>query len=139
MSPMTVYVLDSSAVLRFFDKEPGADRVREILRNSVTGQSEVCISAIQWGEIAGKLRKRLGAGNENHALASILPEEAMVIPATAERAVRAASLKVDRNLAYADGFAVDLAMESPDHVLLTADYGFKSVDDVARIEFLPAK
>jgi hypothetical protein len=63
----------------------------------------------------------------------------MVIPATAERAVRAASLKVDRNLAYADGFAIDLAMESPDHVLLTADYGFKSVDDVARIEFLPAK
>jgi hypothetical protein len=48
-------------------------------------------------------------------------------------------MKVDRKISYADAFALDLAMASPDHVLLTADYGFKQVDDLARIEFLPAK
>jgi len=32
-----------------------------------------------------------------------------------------------------------LAMDSADHVLVTADYGFKTVADLARIEFLPAK
>ena len=31
------------------------------------------------------------------------------------------------------------AKQSPDHVLVTADYGFKPVEDLARIEFLPAK
>jgi len=72
-------------------------------------------------------------------MSSLLPSEAEIVPATADHAVHAAQLKVDRNLAYADGFALDLAMESPDHLLLTADYGFKSVDDMARIEFLPAK
>jgi|SRR5208283_2568170 len=136
---MTVYVLDSSALLRFIDLEAGAERVRTVLRECVSGQSEACISSVQWGEVAGKLRKRLGAGNEAHALTGVLPEEATVVAATAGRAVHAAQLKVDRNLAYADGFALDLAMSSPGCVLLTADYGFKSVADLARIEFLPAK
>ena len=62
-----------------------------------------------------------------------------IIPATAERAVRAAEIKEDRKLAYADAFAIELAMDSPDHVLVTADYDFKAVDDLARIEFLPLK
>ena len=34
---------------------------------------------------------------------------------------------------------LDLAMSSPDHIFVTADYGFKSVDNLAQIEFLPAK
>jgi hypothetical protein len=72
-------------------------------------------------------------------LDSLLPSEATIIPASADRAVHAAGLKVDRNIAYADAFAVDLAMDSPGHVLVTADYGFKRVEDLARIEFLPAK
>ena len=70
---------------------------------------------------------------------SLLPSEAKVVPASAERAIHAADIKVDRNIAYADAFAVDLAMDSPGHVLVTADYGFKSVEDLARIEFLPSK
>lgn len=70
---------------------------------------------------------------------SLLPSEAKVVPASAERAIHAADIKVDRNIAYAGAFAVDLAMDSPGHVLVTADYGFKSVEDLARIEFLPAK
>jgi len=70
---------------------------------------------------------------------SLLPSEAKVVPASADRAIHAADIKVDRNIAYADAFAVDLAMDSPGHVLVTADYGFKSVEDLARIEFLPAK
>ncbi len=44
-----------------------------------------------------------------------------------------------RTLAYADGFAMDLAPESSDRVLVTADYGFKAVDDLAKIEFRPIK
>ena len=72
-------------------------------------------------------------------MGSLLPREATIISASADRAVHAAALKVDRNIAYADAFALDLAMDSPDHVLVTADYGFKAVDDLARIEFLPAK
>ena len=136
---MTVYVLDSSALIRYIDGEPGGDRVKEILKECVKRRAEVWISAVQWGEIAGNLRKRLGAMHEERILSSILPSEARIIPVNGELAVRAAGLRVDHKLAYADCFALELAMDSPDHVLVTADFGFKSVDHLARIEFLPAK
>ena len=136
---MITYVLDSSAALRYFDDGAGADRVEEVLSACASRRANLTISALQWGEIAGKLRKRFGEADEIRLLDSLLPSEAMVVSATADRAVHAAALKVDRNIACADAFALDLAMDSPDHVLVTADYGFKTVDDLARIEFLPAK
>jgi len=135
---MITYVLDSSAALRYFDDGAGADRAEEVLSACASGKANLTISALQWGEIAGKLRKRFGESDEIRLLGSLLPSEATVVSATADRAIHAAALKVDRNIAYADAFAVDLAMDSPDHVLVTADYGFKNVDDLARIEFLPA-
>ena len=136
---MTHYVLDSSALIRYIDGESGGDRVKEILKECVKRRVEVWISAVQWGEIAGNLRKRLGAAHEERILSSILPSEVRIVPVNGERAVHAAELRVDHKLAYADCFALELATDSPDHVLVTADFEFKSVDRVARIEFLPAK
>ena len=136
---MTVYVLDASALLRYIDDEAGAERVEELLRACVAGKTEACISAVQWGEIAGNLRKRLGALQQRRILSSLLPSESEIVPVSGERAVRAAEIKVDRKVSYADALAIELAMSFPDHVLVTADYGFKDVADLARIEFLPAK
>jgi predicted nucleic acid-binding protein len=136
---MTVYVLDSSALIRYLDREAGGDRVKAILKTCVTGQAELQISAVQWGEVAGNLRKRFGAQEQERILSSLLPSEAEIVPASGERAVRAAELRVDRKMAYADAFALDLAMASPDHIFVTADYGFKSVHNLAQIEFLPSK
>ncbi len=136
---MTTYVLDASALIRYADDEAGAARVEGIVLACASKQAEVCISAVQWGEVAGNLRKRFGSAAEAGLLGRLLPCEAVIVPATGERAVRAAALTVDRNIAYADGFAIGLAMESPNRILVTADYGFKAVDDLAKIEFLPAK
>src|SRR5581483_618923 len=89
--------------------------------------------------IAGNLRKRFGAMEETRIMSSVLPSEVVIVAATGDRATRAADLRVDRNIAYADAFALELAMDSANHVLVTADYGFKSVADLVQIEFLPAK
>jgi PIN domain nuclease of toxin-antitoxin system len=136
---MITYVLDSSALIRFVDDEAGAERVEAILSACAASQAEISISAVQWGEVAANYRKRFGAAQETYIMSTILPSEATIVPATAERAVRAAGFRVDRKISYADGFALDLAADSPEHVLVTADYDFKTVDDLARIEFLPAK
>jgi predicted nucleic acid-binding protein len=136
---VTIFVLDSSAVLRYIDNEAGGDRVKEILKNCVRRQAAMRISALQWGEVAGHLRKRLGNSEGKRALDSLLPFELEVIPATGERAVRAAELRSDRRISYVDAFAVELATNSSDHVLVTADYDFNAVDDLVRVEFLPAK
>jgi hypothetical protein len=76
---------------------------------------------------------------EARILSGLLPSEAEVVPVSLQRAIRAAEIKVDRKIAYADAFALDLAMDSSDRILVTADYGFKTVTDLAQIEFLPAK
>ena len=136
---MTVFVLDSSAVLRHIDGEAGADRVEEIIRLALLGEAEVQLSALQWGEIAGIQRRRFGVQEQMRVLQSLLQFDLRVIPATAERAVRAAEIKEDRKLAYANALAIELAMDSTDHLLVTADYDFKEVADMARIEFLPVK
>jgi predicted nucleic acid-binding protein len=81
----------------------------------------------------------MGESHQRRILSGLLPSEAEILPVTAECAVRAGELRVDRQLGYADAFALDLAMKSSDHILVTADYDFKSVEDLARIEFLPAK
>lgn len=126
-------------MIRYIDDEAGADRVRSILRACVSGQADVRISAVQWGEIAGNLRNRLGMPDESRILSGLLPTEAEIVPASAARAVHAADLRVNHKISFADAFAVDLAMDSPDHVLVTADFGFKAVAGLAQIEFLPAK
>lgn len=136
---MTVFVLDASAVLRLLDSEAGADRVGEILDLRMAQVAEIAISAVQWGEIAGKVRQRLGEAGQNRAIAILSRFQPILVAATDDRAVHAAELKVDRKISYADAFALDAAMDSPDHVLVTADYGFKAAEDLARIEFLPQK
>jgi len=136
---MTVYVLDASALIRYIDSEAGADRVNALIKACISGKAELCISAMQWGEVAGNVRKRLGKVQHERILSSILPSESEIIPLTGERAVIAAGIKMDRNLSFADAIALELAMSFKDHVLVTADYGFKGVDDLAKIEFLPAK
>jgi predicted nucleic acid-binding protein len=97
------------------------------------------ISALQWGEVAGYLRKRLGDSAGKQALDSLMPLELEIIPVNSERAVRAAELRSDYNISYVDAFVLELAMNSVEHILVTADYDFKAVEDLARIEFLPAK
>lgn len=134
---MTVYVLDSSALIRYLDNEAGADRVEEILKVCIAGTAGVVISAVQWGEVAGNIRRRFGPVEQVRLLGTTLPSEAEIIAVSGERAVRAAELKVDHRIAFAD--AIALAMTSPNHILVTADFEFKSVAALARVEFLANK
>jgi predicted nucleic acid-binding protein len=76
---------------------------------------------------------------QERALTILKGLQIRIVPATAERAVHAAQIIEERKLAYADAFAIELAMDSPNRVLVTADYDFKAVEDLARIEFLPLK
>lgn len=136
---MTTYVMDASALIRFIDDEPGADRVDAILEECGRGQAGMCLSAVQWGEVVANTRKRFSLEEQFKILSNLLPETARVFAADQKCAESAARFKVDYGVGYADAFALDLAMQSADSVLITADYGFKAVESLARIEFLPVK
>jgi predicted nucleic acid-binding protein len=131
--------MDSSAILRYLDNEPGADRVESCINAHVTGRDQIVISAIQWGEIALVLAKRYGQPAAETALFDLRAFGFNLVPATAERAQRAAFIKVRIDIPYADAFAVELASDSPDHVLITGDFDFKAAERQVEIEFLPLK
>ena len=61
------------------------------------------------------------------------------VEASADRAERAGLLKNKFRISYADAFGLELASDSPNHILVTADYGVKPAEVDIRIEFLPTK
>lgn len=136
---MPTYILDASAVLRFCDREAGWERVADLLKQSMGRTAQLCLSAVQWGEVLGAVRKKKGVAAEARTLALLSRFPLQIVPVTAENAVRAAHLKVDRKIAYADAFAAVLVQDTPESLLLTADYGFKLVEDLISVEFLPQK
>ena len=110
-----------------------------ILDSYVDGSCYVAMSPVQWGEIAGRVRNRGGISEQNRIMLMLDQCRFQIEPVTKDQAVRAAELKIDRKISYGDAFALDLAMQSNDHILVTADYDFKKVADLATVEFLPVK
>jgi predicted nucleic acid-binding protein len=136
---VTFFVLDSSAVLRYLDREAGFGRVREIFRICASTDSVMLISAVQWGEIAAIRRRQYGQLEQVRVLRDLAQFDLQIVAANARRAVQAAGIRVDYKMGSADSYAVELTLDSPESVLVTADYDFKLVQDLIRIEFLPVK
>jgi predicted nucleic acid-binding protein len=136
---MVTYTLDASAVLRYLDGEAGSGRVAEIIKGHLADRHKVVISAIHWGEVAGVTCTNHGRPAVDLALSRLFSFGFEIVPATAERAVRAALIKGKRKIPYADAFGVELASDSPDHVLVTADFDLKAAAHDVKIEFLPRK
>lgn len=133
------YALDASAVLRYLDGEAGSIRVAEIIKEHLAGRHNAVVSAIHWGEVAGVTCKAHGQDAVDLVLSRLRSFGIDVIPVTAERAQRAALIKVRRKISYADAFGVELVTDAPDHVLVTADFDLKAAAQDVKIEFLPKK
>ena len=136
---MVTYVLDSSAVLRYLDDEAGAERVSEIIKSHLAGRCQVAISALHWGEIAGIVHKVHGRDAKDLALSRLNVFGFQIVHVSENRAVRAAMIKLKKNIPYVDSFGVELASDSPDSVLVTADFDLKPAQREVRIESLPVK
>jgi predicted nucleic acid-binding protein len=136
---MVTYVLDASAILRYLDGEAGADRVEDVIKGHLAGNNRIIVAAIHWGEVASVTWKRHGIETVDRVFFRLFAFGFEVVPATAERAVHSGLIKARKKIPYADAFGVDLAGDSPEHVLLTADFDVAPAKQDVRIEFLPAK
>lgn len=136
---MVSYVLDSSAILRYLDDEAGAARVAEIIKSHLAGSCELLVSALHWGEVAGVTCKVHGERAMELALFRLGAFGFQLVPADSDRAVQAALIKLNCNLPYVDSFGVQLASETKERILVTADFDFKASSRDVKIEFLPAK
>lgn len=136
---MVTYVLDASAILRYLDNEAGADRVAAIIKAHIGGEARVVVSDIHWGEVAGIVYKRHGADMMEKVMSRLDAFGLESAAVTRERAVGAAIIKIQTRIPYAGALGVELASDSGEHVLVTADFDAKPAEDRVRIEFLPVK
>lgn len=135
---MVTYTLDASALLRFLLNQAGALRVQQILELGQSGQARVCISAVNWGEVVGRVDGEHGRAFSQALGGTLVHYRLEIVDVDAKRAQRTALLKKDYGLGYADAFCVELLMSHPESVLLTADYDFKKFAHLVPTEFLAA-
>lgn len=125
--------------MRFLDGEAGALEVKLILDKADHGIAHASISAVNWGEVIYTLVKRHGSAVASQIEYRLRRHTLQIISTSADRAAHAGILKLKYKISYADAFGVELASDTRDHVLVTADYGVKPAEQDIRIEFLPIK
>ena len=131
------YVLDSFAVLAYFEGEPGMARVRSLLTEATKGTLTLHLSVINLGEVLYIVEREQGLVAAQRALAALDQLPIQVQPADRSVVLSAARLKARYAISYADAFAVVVAQEQQ-AVLLTGDPEFNplEVDGVLRVEWL---
>ena len=119
-------VLDASALMTFFENRPGADKVEELIQLAIDGKRELLMSVVNWGEVYYSVWRAKGPGVALKVLADIgqLPIE--LVDASYHLTKNAAEFRAQHKLAYADCFAVALALTHKAS-LLTSDSDFAHV------------
>ncbi|MFH1032737.1 MAG: type II toxin-antitoxin system VapC family toxin [Chloroflexota bacterium] len=131
------YVLDSYALLTFFEAEPGSEQVRNLLEAAKEGNCHLYLCVVNLGEVIYFIERERGLPRAQETLARIdeLPIE--VINVDRILALAAAHIKMDCPIAYADCFAAALA-QVKNALLLTGDPEFRKIkpDCNVQIEWL---
>ena len=129
---MTKLLFDSFALLCFLQKEPGADKVSELLQRVVSGQTEGLINAINVGEIIYLTQRRFGEQKKLETFIHLKRLKLKILPCPNELIYRAAEFKARHPISYADAFAMASALEK-DASLVTGDPEFRQVSHLVRI------
>lgn len=129
---MTKLLFDSFALLRFFQKEPGGEKVRELLRSSLAADSPRLINAINLGELIYIVQRCCGEQKKLEMLAHVYRLGFTILPCPNELIFRAAELKARYPISYADAFALASAIEHS-AALVTGDPEFRRVERLVEI------
>lgn len=126
---MKKFVLDAWAILALLQgEEPAASQVKQLLEEALSWQIELFVSIINLGEVFYRVGKVQGESEADQTLAQLRSLNLSVIPATDERVLAAATLKINHSMSYADAFAAALTTEL-DATLVTGDPELTALKD----------
>ncbi len=135
---MTKYVLDSFALIAYFEDEPGADKVSEILRALMNRKAKGFMSIINWGEMYYNTMREQGVEEAEKVLTQFDKYPIKLIDADRRLTYEAAKLKARFKIAYADCFAAALTL-SLNALLITGDPEFNKLAQELSIEWIATK
>jgi predicted nucleic acid-binding protein len=132
------YVMDSFAMIAFFEDEPGADRVAVILKSLMNRKAKAYMSVINWGEIYYNTLREQGVETAEKVIGQLKQYPIELVDADQRLTYEAAKLKGRYKIAYADCFAAALSQRL-NAVVVTGDPEFKKLGDEYSIQWLKTK
>ncbi len=135
---MTKYVFDSFAMIAYFEDEPGADKVSEILSVIMTRKAKGYMSVINWGEMYYNTMREQGVEEAEGVLTQFDKYAIKLIEADRKLTYEAAKIKARHKIAYADCFAAALTL-SLNASLITGDPEFKRLSNKLSVDWIATK
>jgi predicted nucleic acid-binding protein len=134
---MATKVLDSWALIAFFEDEPAADEVEKLLVRAEAGSHKLLLSVVNWGEIYYNTMRKVSQEAAEQKAREIAGLTIELVPVETDlHLVRQAAIyKATKKLSYADAFAAALA-KVRNAELVTGDQEFKEVEGEIKIGWL---
>ena len=128
-------VLDSWAMLAFFQNEPDADQVEKIITEAHATGTELLMSVVNVGELWYNITRTHSAKQADTVITELKTLKIAFIDADWELTQLAAQFKAKGRIAYADCFAAAVAKKFKAD-LVTGDPEFKQVQGEVKILWL---
>ena len=135
MADLSVYVLDSFAILAYLTDEPSAERIEKLINDAKQEKCHLFLSIINLGEILYTTERRGGITKAQDILVLIRQLPIEILPADEQSVFSAAHIKANHALSYADAF-VAAAAQKEGAVILTGDQEFQTIKELVPIEWL---
>jgi ribonuclease VapC len=129
------FIFDSHALLKFFQKEKGYEKVVHLLEEIRKTGAVKYINAMNLGEIIYSTKREFGDQKKLEVLANIERLNFTVLPVPNHLIFQAAEFKARYAVSYADCFALASAVEHK-ATLVTGDPEFKKVEHVVNIVWI---
>jgi len=121
------YILDSYALLAYFQAEPAGAKVRNILKVAAAGSAKAFLSFISLVEIYDIVARKRGEEKAGAITEDISRLPIDLVDVTKERVLAAARVKAQHPVSYADAFVVATGIEFT-ATIVTGDPEFKETE-----------
>jgi len=132
---MATKVLDSYALMAFFEDEPGADFVRGLIHKAVESGTNLLMTVVNLGEVWYSIARTNSPEIADQYVHEIKGMGIEIVNVDWMLTRQAAAFKVNGNISYADCFAAALAKIRKAE-LITGDKEFKVLQDEIKISWI---
>lgn len=132
---MASKVLDSYALMAFFEDESGADLVRDLILKAEENRVNLLMSVVNLGEVWYSIARTSSPEIADQYIGEVKGMAIEIVDADWQMTRQAAAFKADGNISYADCFAAALA-KSKKAELVTGDKEFKVLEDQIKIQWV---
>ena len=130
-----IQILDAHAVLVYLEKEPGYEKVRDVLSRAAETEKDLLMTSVNWGEVYYSTKRKKGEEIAEEVIKVLDSFPIEVVDVDKALAKQAGSYKSEKKMSYADCFAAALAKAKKGE-LITGDKEFKEVEDEIKILWL---